>query len=372
MPTKTQPETLAEFRELILADLADRKVTRGSIRNAERVLDDLERLRIRELSTLERTDTEKRFIDGLGDRCKKLGSLKTWRKAYRAIVRRGGKLRWLKAPPFEPLGPEDRGTTDGAMPPADGVALLKDLRAARETLEGGRFYLLMDLAILCGVKPMSSLALRLIDVGADFDWVELQGRGGVRPKRVMLRPHQQAFLRDWVKQPRVQASGWLFPGKKKGRWSYHSWHTDRPSAWLERAWERLGRGPYTFPQVMRLYKIDQGRGMVALEPEILAEIAKTRAGPRIQLRAPSEPFTIDGDEYPAFSTRSYFDMVEYVLQAFPGGRTSKDMYGKFRNGWRTTLGRLLDARPEIGDVMQRPGPRVKGKKGGLFRISAAP
>jgi hypothetical protein len=302
MPTKTEPKTLAELRPLILQDLAGR-TQRQTVRKAERVLDDLEHtLEIRKLSALEDLATYRRFVKAVKPRCKKPGCLRTWEKAYRALVNRADELSWLTRPHWPPMVPEDRGRSCPSAPPADAVALLRRLRPLRHTLIGGRDYLIADLAIFNGVLPMRSLELRLIDIAADFASLELHRRSHGFSATVILRPHQQAFLREWVRQPRVQEEGVLFPGIQRGRWSYHSWLADRPSTRLKNHWAELRVGPHKFSELIRLFQRDQGRGMVELEPEILAGAAPK---PAIVIAGPNDPVWVFGRRFEPLGDQQY-------------------------------------------------------------------
>jgi hypothetical protein len=251
--------TIAELETALLRDYAERGVQRQNIGRAEKVFVWLKRtFKGGTLAGLDDNGIIDRFERSLVKRGLAAGSRVTWQKALRTIRSFGADHGFLShhPPPIRdtshPKWIKEHGGPKIGEPitEKERSLLRRRLRESSKSFTGGRDYLIAELAFCHGIKPMQSLALVPADVGDGRRSVTLQGRDGSRPKKRRLSPHIQEFLKEWLEQPRVKEEAVLFPGIKRGRWSYHSWYADRPSVRLKAHCRSVGIRGITFNLIL--------------------------------------------------------------------------------------------------------------------------
>lgn len=268
--------TLAGLKAAYLDDLREREVQRQSVRKAERLFDDfLPGIGISSLARLDTDDVIDPFERSLIERGFAPKSRTSWHKELHKLRSFGNEHGFLKHHPRPVSDPSSRGWIQNqkhgqpalgdCLTDSENVRLIRDLGKELDTIVGGRDYLVYELAASHGVNPTASLRLTINDVGPDCGTIAASR--GRRPIAISLASHLKQFLRRWLKQPRVQETGLLFPGIKRGRWTYHSWYADRPGMRLKARCKRLGMRPVTFQMVLRRYAMKHEVSPVGFEPE---------------------------------------------------------------------------------------------------------
>lgn len=369
--------TIADLKKAFVRDLADRKVQRQSIRKAERLFDEMlaQGLGVRTIAEVDSDDLVVRLGAYLASKGFAPKSQNTWQKALNTVRVFGVKYGYLSlrpAPLRDPSHPEwitENGTAEvGAVLSGRELShLIQQAVQESGSLAGGRDYLMLGLAALHGVKPISAIGLRIEHVAADCASITLPGRTGLRPKTVKLGPELSGFLLAWIRQPRVVETGALFPGRLKGLWSYHSWYNDRPSVRLRSLCKRAGIRPTTFSDVLRFHKAN----VVSQIPVIATPrgVDTPRRERSIVLGEPSERVIVFGVDQGVLP-RAQHAVLKTIVDAGINGVLVSEIAAKSGHGRAPKIVKAIKARsPEFEDLIERPGRGYAGQQG-RYRISA--
>ena len=194
----------------------------------------------------------------------------------------------------------------------------------------------------------------------------------MRPVAVRLSAHLQEFVREWLEQSRVKEEGVIFPGIKRGRWTYHSWLADRPSKRLLAECKAAGLRPLTFNLILHHHAENHVTGLpgteleaapapgLALEPEDMASIV---------LKGESEEVFIR-DKPKGVVRPSEYELLAVLCKEFPKV-LSKQQLTRLTGGtetWRKAWRRLRDD-PDFKAELIARGELYKGVPSKGYRMN---
>jgi integrase len=368
--TAAAPATFADLEAAYLRHLAERPAQRQSIRKAERMFTALKTgFGDGSLSQLDDDAISERLERFLLQCGLARGSLLSWQKilhAMRVFGRAHGFLERYPTPLPDRSSPEGvrrYGRPDIEEPLTDREAqrLFHTIEQSKDSFVGGRDYLLLELAMFHGVKPIAALNLNVSDVAVDCASVRLRGRTGMRPRSVNLGKRAQRFLAGWLQQPRVKESGFLFPGRASDHWTSHARYVDRYSVRLKSHCKTAQLRPINYRMVLRYNAQHRVSGLAGFDPEVSPDIAGPR--PAAAISESGELFLYGRSK--GIVSEALCDATRKFLSVFPqllSETKSNALMGC--TTWRNTLRRHRAKDKDYRRAYVFPGKGGPGNKRG--------